>query len=44
MFICMLMRREDGHVLSMGFDVEAEGEGKKGRPKMTWKNRLMKKV
>ena len=29
--------REDGHVLGKSLEFEAEGEGKKGRQKRTWK-------
>ena len=33
-------RREDGHVLRRGLDIEVEGQKKKGRPKRTWKKQV----
>ena len=37
-----MMRREDGHVLRRALDFEVEGQGKKGRPKRTWKKQVGK--
>ena len=33
-----MLRREDGHVMSL--DVEVESQRKKGRPKSTWKKQV----
>ena len=35
-----VLRREDGHVLRQELDFEVEGQGKKGRPKRTWKKQV----
>ena len=35
-----VMRREDGHVLRMTLDVEAECQKMNGRLKRTWKNQV----
>ena len=35
---CHVLRREDGHVLRRALHFEVEGQRKKGRTKMTWKN------
>ena len=32
-----VLRREEGHVLRRALNFEVEGQGKKGRPKRTWK-------
>ena len=35
-----VLRREDKHVLRRALDFEVEGQGKKGRPKRTWKKQV----
>ena len=35
-----VLRREDGHAIRRALDLEAEGQRKKGRPKMTWKRQV----
>ena len=35
-----VLRREDGYILRRAFDFEVDSQGKKGRPKRTWKKQV----
>ena len=37
---CLVLRREDGHVLRMALDFEVDGQRKEGRPKGRWKKQV----
>ena len=37
---CHVLRRADGHVMKMTFDIEVDGLRKNGRPKMIWKREV----
>ena len=44
MFIGLVLRREDDHVLRRALDFEVEGQRKNGRPKRTWKKQVGEEI